>query len=111
MKYIFITALLIASSFTFAQKKNTTNAAMAYGSYTKAMQSGDVELAAKDLLEAKGYVDLAIDHEDTKNDPKTLLYKGKIYLEIGPFGEMAKNETIMAMDMEEMSEQGVNALG
>lgn len=109
-KNLMLIALVFASSFTYAQKKNTTNAAMLYNSAQGAVRSGDVEQAAKDLLEAKKYIDLSAAHEDTKTDPKTLLYKGKIYLEIVPFGEMAGNEEIKAMDAEKIGEEGITAL-
>jgi tetratricopeptide (TPR) repeat protein len=110
MKKIIVGALLVVSTITFAQKKNTTNAAMSYSGAQSSVRNGNVEQAAKDLLEAKGFIDLAAQHADTKNDPKTLLYKGKIYLEIGSFGEMAKDETIMAMDGKELAKEGVDAL-
>lgn len=110
MKNVILVALVFVSSFTFAQKKNTTNAVMLYNSAQSAIQSGDVEQAAKDMLEAKGFIDLSAAHADTKTDPKTLYNKGRIYLEIYPFGEMAKNTEILAMDPERLSEEGLIAL-
>jgi len=110
MKKIILVALVFASSITFAQKKNTTNAAMAYGSAQKSMMGGDMEQAAEDLLEAKKYIDLSAAHADTKTDPKTLMYKGKIYLEITGIGTMAGNEEIKAMDAEKIAEEGIASL-
>jgi len=109
-KKIVLGALVLSSTMTYAQKSNTTNAAMAYKSYRSSRMSGDFEQAAKDMLEAKGYIDKSIAHPDTKTDPKTLLYKGKIYLELIPVGMMAKNETIEALDQEETAKAGVEAL-
>jgi tetratricopeptide (TPR) repeat protein len=110
MKKIILGALVLSTTLTFAQKNNTTNAAMSYKDAQSALMSGKFEVAANDLLEAKKYIDLSAAHEDTKNDAKTLMYKGKIYLEVGAIGTMAKNEAIMAMDIEKLAEEGVNSL-
>jgi len=110
MKKIILGALVLSTTLTFAQKKNTTNAAMSYQDAQKSLVQGKFENASAALLEAKTYIDLAAAHEDTKTDPKTLMYKGKIYLEVGAIGTIAKNETVMAMDAEKLAEEGVNAL-
>jgi tetratricopeptide (TPR) repeat protein len=110
MKKIILGALVLSTTFTFAQRKNTTNAAMSYNDAQKSLQQGKFEPATVALLEAKKYIDLAVAHEDTKSDAKTLMYKGKIYLEVGAIGSMAKNETVMAMDLEKLAEEGVSSL-
>jgi len=110
MKKLILGALVLSTTLTYAQKKNTTNAAMSYQDAQKAMMQGKFENAANALVEAKTYIDLAATHEDTKNDPKTLMYKGKIYLELGAIGTIAKNETALAMDLESMAEEGVTSL-
>jgi tetratricopeptide (TPR) repeat protein len=110
MKKIILGALVLSTTLTFAQKKNTTNAAMSYQEAQKSGMSGKFEEATTALLEAKTYIDLAAAHADTKTDPKTLMYKGKIYLEVGVFGTMAKNETVMAMDLEKLADEGVSSL-
>jgi len=110
MKKIILGALVLSTTLTFAQKKNTTNAAMSYQDAQKSGNAGKFENAANDLLEAKKYIDLAAAHEDTKTDPKTLMYKGKIYLEVGVIGVIAKNETVMAMDIEKLAEEGIASL-
>ncbi len=110
MKKIILGALVLSTTLTFAQKKNTTNAAMSYNAAQKSLMAGKMELAANSLLDAKKYIDLSAAHEDTKNDAKTLMYKGKIYLEVGVVGTMAKNETVLAMDIEKIAEEGVTSL-
>ena len=74
MKKLFTIIAIASSVFAISQKTNTTNAAMAYKSYEQAKMGGDWEQGAKDLLEAKGYIDQSAEHVDTKNDPKTLMY-------------------------------------
>ena len=107
MKKIILGALVLSTTLTFAQKKNTTNAAM---SYSDAQKSGNMEDATVALLEAKTYIDLAAVHADTKADAKTLMYKGKIYLEVVAMGTKSKNETVLAMDLKKITEEGVNSL-
>jgi hypothetical protein len=82
MKKLILGAFVVLSTLTYAQKSNTTNAAMAYKNYFSSLSEGDVEKATKDLLEAKDYIDKSAAHESTMNDPKTLMYKGKIYDEL-----------------------------
>ncbi|MBK9192070.1 MAG: hypothetical protein IPM77_11455 [Crocinitomicaceae bacterium] len=65
MKKFFSLAAIVISAASFAQKTNTTNAAMAYKAYESAKYT-DAEQAAKDLKEAKQYIDLSAEHVDTK---------------------------------------------
>jgi len=110
MKKIILGALVLSTTLTFAQKNNITNAAMSYKAAQDEIKKGEFKVAATDLLEAKTYIDLAAAHADTKLNPKMLMYKGKIYLEVGGVGTMAKNETIMAMDIEKLAEEGIASL-
>mgnify|MGYP000748824685 CR=1 FL=1 len=43
------------------------------------VQSAANSLKFKELKDAKDYIDKAAEHEQTKNDPKMWLYRGKIY--------------------------------
>jgi tetratricopeptide (TPR) repeat protein len=71
---------LAVSLNTVAQKQNETSAAVEYkNKYLMAMMSGDMETAKKALIAAKGFIDLAAQHPDTKESQKTLFYKGEIY--------------------------------
>ena len=110
MKKFFTLVAIAGASLTFAQKTNTTNAAMAYKSYEQAKYGGDFEQAAKDLLEAKSYIDLSAEHVDTKNDPKTLMYLGFIYIEIPVCAAVSGDATLKAVDAEQSVEKGFNAL-
>ena len=110
MKKIGLVVALAVSSLVFAQKTNTTNAAMAYKSYEQAKYGGDFEQAAKDLLEAKEYIDLSAAHVDTQNDPKTLMYLGFIYIEIPICGQISGDATLKAVDPEMAVEKGFASL-
>jgi tetratricopeptide (TPR) repeat protein len=71
---------LVLSTATLAQKKNETSAAVEFkNKYQMALMSGDNETAKKALIAAKGFIDLAAEHPETKESPKTLYYKGEIY--------------------------------
>ncbi|MBK8925819.1 MAG: hypothetical protein IPM74_07885 [Crocinitomicaceae bacterium] len=109
MKKLFTIIAIASSVFAISQKTNTTNAAMAYKSYEQAKMGGDWEQAAKDLLEAKGYIDLSAEHVDTKNDPKTLMYLGFIYVEIPICAGFSGDATLKAVDPETAMEKGFKA--
>lgn len=81
-KTLITTGLIISSLFASAQKMNTTGAVMAYRDFQKNMNSQNFEKATKDILEAKKLIDLAIVHESTKNDPKTIYTSFSVYREI-----------------------------
>jgi tetratricopeptide (TPR) repeat protein len=108
MKKLFTLAAIVISGLSIAQKANTTNAAMAYKAY-EAVRFTDFEKAAKDLLEAKSYIDLAAEHVDTKNDPKTLMYLGKIYIEIPFCAQTSGDQTLKSFDGEECYKKGFDA--
>jgi len=111
----FLTVVAIAgSALTFAQKTNTTNAAMAYKAYDglrpMPFTYTDAEDAAKELLEAKSYIDLSAAHAETKNDPKTLMYQGFIYIEIPFCAAVSGDATLKAIDAEQAAEKGFKSL-
>jgi tetratricopeptide (TPR) repeat protein len=108
MKKLFTLAAIVISGLSIAQKTNTTNAAMAYKAYEQ-VRFTDYEQAAKDLLEAKSYIDLAAEHVETKNEPKTLMYLGKIYIEIPFCAQTSGDATLKAFDAEECYTKGFDA--
>jgi tetratricopeptide (TPR) repeat protein len=90
MKNRLIKTSLVASSLligfsSFSQKLNETSAALEYQKFEKVfasmMATGEnkQEEAKKILLKAKSYIDLAAENETTKDNSKTLFYKGQIY--------------------------------
>lgn len=108
MKKFFTLAAIVLSGISIAQKANTTNAAMAYKAY-EAVRFEDFEQAAKDLLEAKSYIDLAAVHPDTKNEPKTLMYLGKIYIEIPFCAQTSGDATLKSFDGDSCYKVGFDA--
>lgn len=68
------------TSVSIAQKNNETSAAITYkNTFLTDLQSGDLEGAKKALIKSKTFIDLAAEHPDTKESPKTLWLKGNIY--------------------------------
>lgn len=112
MKQIVLTVGIALIAFGgFAQKKNVTNAVMAYNDHNKEKASQDIEGAIKDIVEAKNYIDLAESHEDTKGAAKTLAYKGMIYFDFALLAGMAPdNAAFEGVDVEKMAEDGMEAL-
>lgn len=79
-KLTLIAGAIVLSTVSFGQKVNETSAAVEYkNKFEPAMMTGDMEGAKKALLSAKGFIDLAAEHPDTKESAKTLYYKGEIY--------------------------------
>lgn len=68
MRHFFTILLAFASAVAFGQKPNINKA-------KAALDKGE-------LSEAKAMIDLAIDFEKTKNNPKTWYYRGMIYASI-----------------------------
>lgn len=66
-------ALLVSSGVAFAQKAKVTTTWNAMNSYNKGKDPAD-------LQKAKQNIDEATVHADTKDDAKTWLYRGQVYL-------------------------------
>lgn len=97
-----IASALIISASTFAQKKNETSAAVEFkNKYQMSMATGDVEGAKKALIAAKGFIDLAAEHVETKESPKTLYYKGEIYANFLILGMQSMDTTFMKIGGED----------
>ena len=109
MKKMMIIGLTLLTTASFAQKNNTTNAAMAWKAYQSSKTSGSLEAAEKELLEAVDFISKSAAHESTQNDPKTLMYKGKIFCEASIVGPTAKTPALKAMGNEKTSQEGLNA--
>jgi tetratricopeptide (TPR) repeat protein len=105
-----IAGALIISASTFAQKKNETSAAVEFkNKYQMSMASGDVEGAKKALIAAKGFIDLAAEHVETKESPKTLYYKGEIYANFLMVGMQTMDTTFMKIGGEDALEVAIAA--
>ncbi len=80
--------ILAFAGLTLAQNNKRTSAIMAYKNATECMQKQDLECSKKNILEAKTYIDECAVHADTKDDPKTLFYRGEIYLTLSMLGAL-----------------------
>jgi tetratricopeptide (TPR) repeat protein len=105
-----IAGALIISASTFAQKKNETSAAVEFkNKYQMSMASGDVEGAKKALIAAKEFIDLAAEHVETKESPKTLYYKGEIYANFLMVGMQTMDTTFMKIGGDDALEVAIAA--
>lgn len=107
---------LIACSVLFAfnshaQKLNETSAALEYKKFeelfAKMMMTGEnkLEEGKKILLKAKTYIDLAAENPSTKDNAKTLFYKGEIYT--GLLMAAAEDTTYIKENGEQLLEDGL----
>ena len=111
MKKILLLLAVGFASLTFAQKGNTSSAGIAFKNYWKLkLSGGDPEEMASELVDAKKFIDESIVHEDTKKDPKTLMYYGQIYMEIPMAAAMSGNTTLLEVDAEDAFKKGYEAL-
>lgn len=81
LKTLLVGSLLLGLN-SFGQKLNETTAATEFNNFNKLIQKGKLEEATTSLMSAKNYIDLAAENSETKESPKTLYYKGQIYLAI-----------------------------
>ncbi|MEO9258250.1 MAG: tetratricopeptide repeat protein [Crocinitomicaceae bacterium] len=104
-------AMLATAGISTAQKSNEVNAAMEYQSFQKKVMSQDYESAKKALLDAKQYIDEAAADPSTIQSPKTLFYKGQIYLSIPALSSMMKDDAeLKALTTDTILKQGVQSL-
>jgi tetratricopeptide (TPR) repeat protein len=77
-----IAGIVMISSLSFAQKKIETDAVLAFNNSEKAKATGDFVEMKKQLLKAKEAIDVAATNPETEKSPKTLFYKGEIYISL-----------------------------
>jgi len=96
IKSTLVVGTILAANVSISQKKNETSAAVAYkNTYSQAISSGNIPAAKKALLDAKKYIDLAIENPETQNSPKTLMLKGNIYSTLFLLGTDTKDTSIL----------------
>lgn len=110
MRKVLLLAAIGLTSVAFSQKGNTSSAGIAYKNYETNFFSGDYEAAAKELWDAKGFIDQSYVHDETKDDPKTLMYYGKIYIAIPQCAAITGDDNLSGVDAEKAFEDGFNAL-
>ena len=96
IKSTLLVGTILAANVSISQKKNETSAALAYNNtYSQAISSGNIPAAKKALLDAKKYIDLAIENPETQNSPKTLMLKGNIYSTLFLLGTDTKDTIVL----------------
>ncbi len=105
-----LTVTLAISNFSFAQKKNETSAAVEYkNKFAPALASGDYEAAKRSLIAAKEFIDLAAEHPDTKESPKTLWLKGEIYSSFVQLATVTQDSSLMTMVGDDVLDKAIAA--
>ncbi|TNF46947.1 MAG: tetratricopeptide repeat protein [Bacteroidetes bacterium] len=105
-----IAGVCLFSTVALAQKKNETSAAVEFkNKYQMSMATGDIENAKKALIAAKGFIDLAAEHPETKESPKTLYYKGEIYSNFLFVGMQAADTNFLKLAGEDALEVAIAA--
>ncbi len=77
-----LTLLLVASSVGFSQKSARTNTHFALQEAKEFLIQENFEEAAQKLAYARENIDKAVNHEQTKGDSKTWVYRGDVYAEM-----------------------------
>ncbi len=95
-----VVGIVALSTTVNAQKSKVTSAALEYQKFEPLFYQQKFEEAQATLMTAKGFIDDAAEHPDTKEYDKMFLYKGKIYgalamVEGAVKGENADEKAIM----------------
>jgi tetratricopeptide (TPR) repeat protein len=101
--------LTLLSGVTFGQKMVETDAIMNYKSFETAFQAQDMPSMKKSILKAKDFIDKAAAHPDTQKSPKTLFYKGEIYMSLILVAGMANDPEFTKLVPEDADKQAVAA--
>ena len=106
MKLINIKVALVGASMLLgvqlkAQNSNVVSAALEYKKYTPALYSQDFDEAKKVLMEAKEFIDPAMEHESTKDEEKAHYYNAVIYFGLMELSGMEGNEDLKPFQSEE----------
>ena len=69
----------------------------------------EILMVQKALIAAKGFIDLAAEHVETKESPKTLYYKGEIYANFLMVGMQTMDTTFMKLGGDDALETAIAA--
>lgn len=70
--------MLVATTTGYSQNNNVVSAALEYQNYMPSLYKKDIDGAKEHLVEAKRLIDLAMNNESTKDDPKANYYNAVI---------------------------------
>jgi hypothetical protein len=110
MKRLLLIATVAITSVTFSQKGNTSSAGIAWKNFQTNLMGGDLDAAAKELADAKDFIDLSFVHDDTKDDPKTLMYYGMIYFTASTLVNQTEEDRLNEIDPLKAKVAGLAAL-
>ncbi|MEO9533208.1 MAG: tetratricopeptide repeat protein [Crocinitomicaceae bacterium] len=110
MKSLLLLVAVAITSVTFSQKGNTSSAGIAWKNFKSNLMGGDMDAAAKELADAKDFIDKSFVHEDTKDDPKTLMYYGMIYFTASSLVNQTEEDRLNAIDPAKAKTDGLAAL-
>lgn len=97
--------IALMANVGLAQKNVVSSAGLAYKDYDNSFRSQDMENSVKYIKEAKEFIDKALQHPDSKDEAKCLMYAGKIY--IGSAMMYGVDSTAFSgMDVEKTMENG-----
>jgi len=98
-KLTLVLGVVALSTTAFGQKKEITNAALEYKKLKPMLYAGtDIPGAKKSVIVAKGFIDKAAAHPDTKESQKMYWYKGEIYFALSMLLEMDSSLIDMSAD-------------
>lgn len=80
----------LTGNISYAQKSNVVSAALAYKNYMPNLMQKKFDKAKEALMEAKEYIDPAMQHEDTKNEEKANYYNAMINYSLMEFAGIGK---------------------
>lgn len=101
---------LLVGSLSFAQNSNVVNAALEYKDFEPTLRAGKFDEAKTIISEAKGYIDKAMVHEDTKNFPKAHWYYGMIYTGVMQLSQLPGNDEFKEYATEETANKIMESL-
>ncbi len=98
IKKILLIVCLLSTHTGYSQNFNVQSAADSYKNLR------ETKNRLKELTDAKKYIDLAAANEQTANDPKMWIYRGKIYLEI----DQDTTEAVKSLDPDAIEKSAIS---
>lgn len=104
IKVALVGAAMLVGTQLSAQKSNVVSAALEYKKYTPAFYSQKMDEAKKAIMDAKEFIDPAMEHENTKDDEKAHYYNAVIYFGLIELSSLEENEDLKEFQNEETME-------
>ncbi len=101
IKLALIGGVLITSMSLNAQNSNVVSAAVEYKKYGPAFMMQKFDEAKEVLLKSKEYIDPAMEHESTKDEPKAHYYNAVIHFGLVELSSVPENKELQKFQSEE----------